>query len=45
MKDCNRKICVWYDKKFEGNCINTSKVCTRDENCPAFEIDNVRCNI
>jgi hypothetical protein len=45
MKVCNRNTCVWYDKKFENNCLNSSKICTGDDNCPAFEIDNVRYNI
>ncbi|MCK5261821.1 MAG: hypothetical protein KAJ44_06545 [Thermoplasmatales archaeon] len=49
MKECKRKICVWYDEKLENNCLNTSKVCTQpqteDERCPAFEIDNVKHNI
>lgn len=45
MKICKRKICVWYDEKFENNCLNTSKVCTADDSCPAFEIDNVKYNI
>lgn len=42
MKKCERKICVWYDEKFENNCLNTSKVCTADDSCPAFEIDNYK---
>ena len=45
MKECKRNICVWYDEKFENNCLNTSKVCTGDDSCPAFEIDNVKYNI
>ena len=46
MNICKRKICVWYDEKFDNNCLNTSKVCTQPQNeneyCPAFEIDNYR---
>jgi len=49
MKECKRNLCVWYDEKFNNNCINKSKVCTQpqteDEYCPSFEIDNIKHNI
>jgi len=41
IKNCPRKDCVAYNEKSENNCRHDNKsICTFDENCPAFELDN-----
>ncbi len=41
IKDCPRKDCIAYNEESENNCNHDNKsVCTFNEHCPAFELDN-----
>lgn len=43
IKKCNQKDCMWYKDDIADHCSyspNKDSICTGDENCPAFELDN-----
>ena len=41
IKSCHRTDCVAYNEESDNNCNHDNKsICTFDEHCPAFELDN-----
>jgi hypothetical protein len=41
-KNCERKDCIYYSTRWNLNCMSRSKLCTQDEMCPVFELDNYK---
>ena len=42
-KICNQKECIHYNEEENDHCkygVFERSICTYDENCPAFELDN-----